>query len=537
MLTFGSFMHSRAATREGFREDDHTFKQRISIGSDMNKSAGVLLGIVVAIGAISVGGAWYTGTKIEGVLQTSITDANKELQAAMVGSNGTASLELVSLDRSLFSSIARYRLKGQGEMFGDAADGIELLFVDHIEHGPLPFSRLLTLKWLPVMATSHYALEKNALTEKWFAATKDVSPLKGVVNMGYDRSATGTLEFLPLDVALDDTSTLKFSGLNIDLSVGSEAKKVKADGYMDSFKLSSVAEDQTPVQIELNGLTLASNLIQSSYGFYVGQNNLELTSAKATFGEKQSVLSFKNSEMKNFSEVSGTSMAGRADYKVDEVALNGKAVGSAQLAWSMKNLDVPSGMSLMQVYQSKLQPYEQAVAAANAAGEPAPELDLSDAEQAQVKADLAKLLAAQPQIALENFSFKTGNGESRASLQLNLSQPKSLDLPVDELSKQLISLLDLNLLLSKPMIADVAGVQAQLEGQTDAKAIADQGNMAAEMLSAMALGTQLAKLEGNDIVTRLHYANNQVDFNGQKMTPEQFVGFVLSKLGGAGAIQ
>ncbi|MBF4212343.1 DUF945 family protein, partial [Pseudomonas donghuensis] len=29
----------------------------------MNKSAGVLLGIVVAIGAISAGGAWYTGSK------------------------------------------------------------------------------------------------------------------------------------------------------------------------------------------------------------------------------------------------------------------------------------------------------------------------------------------------------------------------------------------------------------------------------------------------------------------------------------------
>lgn len=126
----------------------------------MNKSAGVLLGIVVAIGAISAGGAWYTGTKLEGVLQTSIADANQQLQAAMVGSNGTATLELVSLDRQLFSSTAHYRLKGQGEMFGEHADGVELLFTDHIEHGPLPFSRLVSLKWLPVMATSHYSLEK-----------------------------------------------------------------------------------------------------------------------------------------------------------------------------------------------------------------------------------------------------------------------------------------------------------------------------------------------------------------------------------------
>ena len=86
----------------------------------------------MAIGAISAGGAWYTGSKLDGVLNTSITDANKELQAALAGSNGTASLELVSLDRHVFSSTAHYRLKGEGEMFGEAP--VELLFVDRIEH-------------------------------------------------------------------------------------------------------------------------------------------------------------------------------------------------------------------------------------------------------------------------------------------------------------------------------------------------------------------------------------------------------------------
>lgn len=207
----------------------------------MNKSAGVLLGIVVAIGAISAGGGWYTGTKLEGVLQTSISDANKELQGAMVGSNGTATLELVSVDRQLFSSTAHYRFKGQGAMFSDAPDGVELLFVDRIEHGPLPFSRLVAFKWLPVLASSHYELEKTPFTEKWFAATKDVSPLKGVVNIGYDRATEGTLELLPLELAPDEKSSLKFSGLNLKVSASPQGQKVKADGYLDSLTLSTTS--------------------------------------------------------------------------------------------------------------------------------------------------------------------------------------------------------------------------------------------------------------------------------------------------------
>lgn len=287
----------------------------------------------------------------------------------------------------------------------------------------------------------------------------------------------------------------------------------------------------------MNGLTLANNLSKSSYGYYLGQNTVELASTKITFGDKQSVLTFKKAEMKSSTQESGTNAAGRADYKVGEIALDGKSIGAAQMAFSMKNLDIPATMSLMQVYQSKLQPYEAAAAAAAAAGEPAPELNLTEAEDAQVKADLNKLLDAKPQIALENLSFNTVNGESRVSLVIDLAKPQSMDLPTVEVGKQLIALLDFNLLLSKAMISDVASVQAQMEGQTDAKAIADQGTMASEMVSSMAAGTQLATLDGNNIVSKLRYANNQVDFNGQEMTVEEFIGFVMNKIGGGVTVQ
>lgn len=501
----------------------------------MNKSAGVLLGIVVAIGAISAGGAWYTGTKIEGVLNNAVTNANKELQTAMAGSNGTASLELVSLERHTFTSTAHYRLKGEGELFGDAP--VELLFVDHIEHGPLPFSRLVSLKWLPVMATSNYELEKNPATEKWFAATKGAAPLKGVTNIGYDESTTSTIDLLPLETALDAQSSLKFSGLTMNISASAQAQKVKADGYMDSLKLVTVAEDQAPVQIELNGLTLASNLAKSSFGYYTGANTLELTNSKTTFGTKQSVLGVKGFEMKNLTEESGSNASGRADYKVDEVTLNDKKIGSANLAFSLKNLDIPSTMSLMQIYQTKLQPYEKAAAEAAEAGLPAPELNLTEAESAQVKADLQKLLAAGPQVALENLSLKTANGESRANLVIDLTKPQSMDLPPDQLAKQLIALLDLNIVVSKPMLIDLLSVQAQLDGQTDAKAIVDQASGATDMFSGMAVGSQLATVEGTNVVTKLHYAANQVEFNGQKMTVEQFVAFLMSKFAGVTQVQ
>ncbi|MBD9458365.1 YdgA family protein [Pseudomonas sp. PDM05] len=498
----------------------------------MNKPAVVLLGFVVAVGVVSAGGAWYTGKQLEPVLQTAVQDANKELQRSMAGVDGRLDLELVSLDRGLFSSTAHYRLKAQGSFFGEQNPNPELLFVDHIEHGPLPFSRLVSLKWLPVMATSHYALEKNATTEKWFAAAKDVSPLKGVANIGYSRSVSGNLELLPLEYK-DDTSSASFSGLNLDFDSSAEGKKVKVDGFMNSLKLNAVDGNGTPFAADLSGLTVASNLEKSTFGFYTGQNTVELTDTKLTFGPQQTVLTLKGFEQKDTSDVKDNNMAGRVDYKIDAIGFQGKPVGSAAMAVSVKNIDVPSGLLLTKLYQDKMQP----VQAAAAAGQPMPELQLTEAEQTLAEANVNQLLAAKPQVALENLSLKTAHGESKFNLVLDLAKPASMELPPVELGKQIIALLDANLTLSKPMIADIAALQAQAGGVTDPKAVEQQAQMASEMVSGMAVGTQLATLVGNDVVSQLHYANNEVTFNGQKMSVEQFIGFVLAKAGAVSGAQ
>ncbi|MEO8492999.1 YdgA family protein [Pseudomonas sp.] len=498
----------------------------------MNKPAVVFLGFVVAVGAISAGGAWYTGKQLEPVLQTAIQNANKELQTSMAGVDGTASLELVSLDRGLFSSTAHYRLKGQGSVFGEDNPNPELLFVDHIEHGPLPFSRLVSLKWLPVMATSHYALEKNATTEKWFAASKDVSPLKGVANIGYNRSVNGNVELLPLELK-DDKSSVSFSGANMDFDSTAEGQKVKAEGFMNSLKVSVIDANGAPFDAELSGLTVASNLEKSGFGFYTGQNTVELTDSKVTYGPQKTVLTFKGFEQKDTSETKDNNLAGRVDYKIDEIGFQGKPVGSAAMALSMKNVDIPAMLLLTKLYQDKMQP----VQAAAAAGQPVPELQLTEAEQALVEANVNQVLAAKPQVAVENLSLKTTHGESKFNLIVDLTKPASMQLPPVELGKQMVSLLDANLTLSKPMIGDVAGLQAQAGGVTDPKAIEQQSQMAAEMVSGMAVGTQLATLVGTDVVSKLHYANNEVTFNGQKMTVEQFIGFVMAKAGAVSGAQ
>ena len=497
----------------------------------MNKSA-VLLGVVVAAGAVSAGGAWYTGNQLEGVLQTAIQDANTALQSSLAGRDGNLTLELVSLDRGVFTSTAHYRLKARGSLFGEHSQDSELLFLAHIEHGPLPFSRLVALQWRPVMATSHYQLERNAATEQWFAATKGAAPLKGVVSIDYNRSVDGNIELLPFDLAADDKTSLSFSGLKVALSSTAQAQRVTGSGTMDRFRLAHSADAEPPVTIELSGLSVASNLEKSRYGFYLGQNTVALTNTKVTFGPQQSVLTVRDFQQKQSSQANDSNMAGRLDYKIGEIGFQGKPVGSAAMAISMKNIDIPAMLSLTELFQAKIK-LDQAAAA----GQPEPELTLTDVEQDQVKADIAKLLSAKPQLAVETLSLKTTNGESRFNLVLDLTNPASTELPPLELGKQLVALLDAKLSVSKPMLADIAGLQAQIAGQTDPQVIALQSLMAGELAAAMATGTQLATVNGNDIVSTLHYANNEVHFNGQTMTVEQFISLVMRNVPAADGTQ
>ena len=494
----------------------------------MKKSAGIAVGLIVAIGALSTAGAWYTGNQLNGVLHTSIEDANQQIKTALVGFDGSVTLELVSLEKSLYSSTAHYRLKADSATFGDEYKNVELLFVDHIEHGPFPFSRLKAGKLAPVMATSNYALEPNAFTEKWFAASNGQAPLKGQMSLGYDRSTSGTVELLPLDVALDETSNLKFSGLNLDVDASAEAAQIRIGGSMDSLVLAVSAEDKEPVLMELRGLSLDSDRSKGASGFYMGRNDVRLASAEVKVGERLPLLLKDFSQSDTLAET-GSNLTGRVAYDVGMISYSSKDIGGAQMIWSLKNLDIAATQSLVKLYESKLQTLQ---AAADEETGAAPELN--DAEKAQLLGDLNQLLAAKPQLALEKLSFKTAHGESHFALAVDFNKPESLELPAPLLAQQLIGELSAKLVVSKPMINDVVSAQAALDGQADQEAIAQQASMMTEMASGMALSTQLAKLEGDDIVSSLHYANNQVDFNGQKMTVEEFVGMVMATAGGMG---
>lgn len=490
----------------------------------MKKTVGVLSGLVVAVAAVCTAGAWYTGKQLPEVLDKAVAQANIQLKQS-VGSD--TSLELTSLESHLYSSTAHYRLSFKNLVVGNQLKNFDLNFVDRIEHGPLPLTRLKSLQLMPVMASSNYALEKDAVTAQWFVVSGDVPPLHGQSHLGYDGSTDTTLIMPPMELIEAGESQLKFSGLKVQATGTRDAENVKFNGDSASLTFNLVDRNGSPTTLALTNLSLVGEMNKTASGFYVGTTSMKLGEISAAFGEQEKVLLIKGLEQNSESQADGDKLSGSVAYKVADINFDGKPVGSSEMLWSMKNIDMSAAQSLGAWYQTRLPEFQ----AAAAQGDPLPSLPMTATEKAQVNASIQQMLAAKPQIALEDFSFKTANGESHFSLSVALGQPASLELPPAELYKQLIAQVQSKLQVSKPMIGDLATLQARLQGQSDAQVLAQQASQAGEMLGMMALQSQMATVQGNDILANLHYADGMVDFNGQKMTVEQFASQVMANLG------
>ncbi|MEN0105348.1 MAG: DUF945 family protein, partial [Pseudomonas sp.] len=321
-----------------------------------------------------------------------------------------------------------------------------------------------------------------------------------------------------------------FSGLKLNLDASAHAEKVALKGGMDSLVLNGTDSNGEAINLEVKDLALDSDQKLGSGEFYLGDSSLKLGSIDFKFADKPGVLIKNISQTGTFEEANGK-LGGHIAYDIGQISFAGKDVAGVQMLWRMKDFDVAATQALVDLYKDKLAPAQQA----QALGQEAPALDFSPAEETKLKADIGQLLAANPHVALEIFAVKTAHGEAMLSLALDFNKPESFELPPPELAQQLIGQLDAKVSVDKAVIGDGVRVQAAIAGETDQKAIDDQAAMFTEMGSGMALATEMVALKGDKLESSLHYANNEVTFNDQKMSVDEFVMLVMSKAGGLGA--
>ncbi|WP_312376951.1 YdgA family protein [Pseudomonas oryzihabitans] len=457
-----------------------------------------LAGVALVVVGTAMGGAWYTGTRLEGELRQAASQAQLALQAQLP--EYPLQLQLVELQRGVFSSTATFSLSVQAE---DRPPVEVLRVLDDIQHGPFPLTRLKSLQLAPVMAVNRVTLARTPLTADLFTLAKGAEPVQLDATLGYDRAVDGglTLAALHLD---QPQGAVAFSGLTATFATDMEASRLRLDSTVGQFSLNVRTPDGW-AKLETEGFGLTGDNRRNADGFWLGPGQLRLGRLLLAMPGKPAV-ELRDLQLQGDTRQQGQQLAGTLNASLGRLDIAGQTLGKASLSSHYSQLDSPALAQLNALLQHLQLDTEQG---------------LDPTTQATLQQHLGDVLAARPQLVVDELRFDTPGGSNRLHLDLTLAKPATYDLPPEQLAAQLLAGLDARLSVARGSLVD--GVLFQAGAQRSQPAMQQQAQATAEALAGIGLNSGLLKAEGEDLVATLNYSAGRLLLNGQEVPPEQLL--------------
>ncbi|CAI2510031.1 YdgA family protein [Serratia ficaria] len=483
----------------------------------MKKSL-VAVSVIVVLGAAWTGASWYTGKLIEQRMGEVVDNANSQLKVYLPKAGVKLGYE--NYQRGVFSSQIRYVLRADGSVTTDDAalkPGDEVAFLETIDHGPFPFAQLKKFNLLPSMASVHTEMENTPAVKKLFDITKGKSLFTADSRISYSGDTSSAIDVIPLEYQ-QDKSALKFSGATINADVSSDMKAIALDASSDSAVFSGPNEFGQTEQISFQGVNLKGTSHASQFDVNLGDQTLTMKQFKVAVDGKDTVALDGFNLVSKFGET-GSNIGGQVDYTMDALKVQGNDFGAGKLTLKIDRLD---GKSLKEFADR----YNQQTMAMLQQGQ---SLDPAAYEQQTTDIllqNLPLLLKGNPTVSIAPLSWKNSKGESSFTLDLALTDPAQAGSPAespDQLLARSVKKLDANLTIPVAMATETTAQTALLQGYNaqDAQKLAQQQ---VQGLAAMGQMFKLTTQKDGVIGSSFHYADNQVDLNGNKMSLQEFIG-------------
>ena len=181
------------------------------------KKSTLAVGVIVALGAVWLGGAWYTGKVAEEEYVHQFDLLNQNIQQSFSAKGLSVEVSHVAIERGLLSSKTRYDIVVKDPNKPESV--FTLPFEGTLYHGPLPLNQLSQLNLVPTMFTSVDNLVQNDTTTSWFKAAKGENPLSINTTMNYQRQGATKMHFAPVDISNEkDTWHLGKTNLTLDFT-------------------------------------------------------------------------------------------------------------------------------------------------------------------------------------------------------------------------------------------------------------------------------------------------------------------------------
>ncbi|MNV22852.1 hypothetical protein D3C71_1138450 [compost metagenome] len=488
----------------------------------MKKSVAITLGVVIVGAGSWIGATWYTGKRIEESSQRHLAEANEKL-AKLTPLFGLR-IDQIKYERSLFSTQARYGLSlvKNDKTLDDMPAGM-IEFDAVIEHGPFPKTALSRGSFAPKLAFVHAEIAKTDNLKEVFALTKDVSPLISDAMVSYSGTTSSTSRIAPVATALQGNS-IDFSGMVITGTFDRSLEAVTAHGVMDKLAIDG-SKSNDPVVMAITGMTMDVNSRMGKFGVSMGDSDLKIKRIDVTRKGDDIKLSLDNFGYGVKLAEDDKNINVQAAYQTGDITVNDVALGNGQAVIKLAKLD---GQAVKQLSDTYNQLLRQIMAQTEDEG-------LKD-EQIQTMLDAGgKLLAGNPSFSIDPISWKTPKGESKLNFTLDLANPADIkNLTPQEIAVQAIKRIDATLIISKPMVQDLAAQYAiKKEGLTPEKA-AEEADESVRQMAGMAEMLNVGKNDGDNIVGKFTFADGMGNLNGKEIPADELFSGLLGATGMGG---
>ena len=493
---------------------------------EMKKSL-VAAGVVVALGIVWTGGAWYTGKKLETHLAEMVTQANDQIKR--YSPEAGIELSYQNYQRGVFSSQLQLVVKpiaGQENAWLKA--GQTIVLDETVDHGPFPLTQLKSLNLIPAMASVRTILVNNDVTKPLFDIAKGESPFVINSRISYSGDTRSDLSLKPLNYEKGDEK-VTFSGGEFQFTADKDGNAVSLTGAAQNGQVNAVNEYDQKVQITFNNLTTEGSSSVASFGERIGDQKLSLDKLSISVeGKELAVLEGMGIDGKSDLINDGKTVNSQLDYTLNSLKLQAQDLGSGKLTLKVGQIDGEALHQFSQQYSAQTKALMSQIDVVQN-----PELYQQKVTEAFFNA-LPILMKGEPVITIAPLSWKNAKGETTFNLSLLLKDPTATKEEPQTLAQEVdrsVKSLDAKLTIPVDMATEFMTQIAKIEGYQQEQA-AGLAKQQVNGLAAMGQMFRITTMQDNTIASSLQYTNGQVTLNGQKMPLDEFVGmFGMPTLG------
>lgn len=483
------------------------------------KKSKIAVGVIVALGVVWTGAAWFTGKQLESHRDELVQNANAQL--TQIAPLSRLKVSYQDYHRGLFSSQAKVIVQATSQTEDNALlkPGQSIVLNENIDHGPFPFAQLKKFNLIPSMASVHSKLENTDALKKLFELTQGKSLIQAETRIGYSGATDTAVNMLAVDYQnAQSGERLATNGGQFNISADSKGDKVSFDSNIGSLAVTSKNQMGEPVLFTVNGMKLSGKTHLTAQGVRIGDQDLFLDKLNASVNG-QDAFAVEGVKLKSSFDAKDNLIAGDTNFGVNKIVLLNQDFGQAQMTLKLSQLNGDAFKTFQTNYNAQMQ---QLMNQPGIAQDP---LRYQQGVREIFAQNLPTLLKGSPVVTIAPLSWKNSKGESTLNFSAHFKdpatvtgEPQNLGDMVDRVLKTVDGKLVINMDMATEVMRHVG--MSQGYNKDDANKLAEQQ---VKGFAAMGQMFRLTTQKDDNIVTSLQYATGQVNMNGDKMPLDQFL--------------